>query len=376
MRVDQFKLDENRLAFSKQEISTPQDAGFVLLFTSRVNLEQASWMEHIQKHYPDVPVVSCSSSGEIYLAEVLDHSISAVAVQFNKTEVAFAFTNIEGHTDSFEAGKALGRALNKAKLQHIFIVSDGWIVKGSQLIDGVYAEVEKGVSISGGMAGDGANFSETLVGFNDDIKSGNIVAIGFYGDSLQIGHGSHGGWNEYGDAMEITRSTGRIVYELDGKPALDLYKTYLGADADGLPGTALLYPVSLSIGDKHDLVRTVHSVDEMNNAFVLGEPVENGVNLRFMRAKFSDLLQGVEEAARDAGSALSKPAELSIVVSCIGRKLLLDQDIRKEIEITQNIIGSQTATIGFYSYGEISTPLRQFAQLHHQMMTVTSMVEL
>lgn len=376
MKVDQFKLNENRLIFNKQEIQNTAKASFVLLFTSRANLEQPSWMEHIRNHYPDVPIVSCSSSGEIYLAEILDNSVSAVAVQLEKTEVGFAFTNINQHANSFEAGQTLGKELNKTQLTHILLLSDGWIVNGSQLIDGLYSEIQKSVSISGGMAGDGANFSETMVGINNNIKPGNIVAIGFYGDHLQIGHGSHGGWNEYGDAMKITKSDGRIVYELDNKPALDLYKAHLGKDADGLPGTALLYPVSLTIDNKQDLVRTVHSVDETNKAIVLGEPVENGVNLRFMRAKFDNPLQGVEKAATDVKTALSKPAELSIIVSCIGRKLLLDQDIQKEIEITQSLIGDNTPTIGFYSYGEISTEHQQFAQLHHQMMTVTSMVEL
>src|SRR5438876_246695 len=70
-------------------------------------------------------------------------------------------------------------------------------------------------------------------------------AIGFYGDNVRVTHGSKGGWDIFGPERRVTKSSGNVLYELDGKPALKLYKDYLGERAKGLPATALLFPLAV-----------------------------------------------------------------------------------------------------------------------------------
>lgn len=377
MKIDQFSIDNNRFTFSKREIVEPEEASFILLFTSRTHLEKPDWLAAIHETYAGVPVVSCSTSGEIYEADILDDSVSAIAVQLEKTPTRIVLAHLQDFKNSFEAGKYLAEKLNQPDLKHVFITSDGWLVNGTDLLDGMYSVLQDQVTISGGMAGDGANFAQTLVGLNDDIQSGNIAAIGFYGDKIKFGFGSHGGWDEYGLNMKVTRATGRVIYELDGKPALDLYKLHLGDDANGLPGTALLYPVAVTLGDHRDaVVRTVHYVDELNKSIVLGGDVSEGSSMRFMRAEFDDLMKGVEEAAVQTSEMIQSPIELAIVVSCIGRKLLFGQTIQKEIDLTKDHIGNQAVLVGFYSYGEICPVKKEFAQLNHQMLTITAISEI
>lgn len=376
MKVDQFSLAGGRIVYAQQQITEPQQAHFVLLFTSRARMEEPDWLQVVQQQYKGVPVVSCSTSGEIYELELQEDSISAVAVMFENTAVEIASTHIDVAAESFQAGQQLAQKLNNPSIKHLLVFSDGWIANGTQLIQGLYSELGKGVTISGGLAGDGANFSKTMVGLNNDINAGNAVAIGLYGDALQVGYGTHGGWNEYGPCMQITRYDGRTVYELDGKPALDLYKEHLAQDADGLPGTALLYPVAISAeGSAEELVRTVFGIDEINKALVLGEPVTGNCSLRFMKAHFDNLLQGVDDAAQQALDNLQKAPQLALVVSCIGRKLLFGQDIDQELTITRQKLGQQTVALGFYSYGEICPVNKEFAKLHHQMLTVTTLAE-
>ncbi len=372
MKVDQFRLSNSQLIYSKQNIASGNEANFVLIFTNRSQLEKPSWMKFIHEKYPKVHVISCSTSGEIYDIELTDDSISGIAVMMEQTPVAIHNTSLNEHQNSWYAGQALAAKLNREDLKYVFLVSDGWEVNGTDLINGMNETFKKEVVISGGLAADGVNFTKTMVGINDNIASGNIVAIAFYGDRLKVGFGTHGGWDEYGEEMVLTRGEGRMIYELDGKPALELYKQYIGEDAEGLPGTALWYPISVSPdGKEENFVRNVYSVDEVNQTLSIGEAAKEGSRIRFMRAVFDDLLTGVNQTAKVAADMLGQKVDLAIVVSCIARKLLFGPSIHQEIDSIRHHIEQEAGLIGFYSYGEICPVTRSFAQLNHQMLTIT-----
>src|SRR5258708_3962489 len=98
----------------------------------------------------------------------------------------------------------------------------------------------------GGLSGDGDGFTETLVGGECVPRPRMVVGIGFYGSAIRIGHGSAGGWDLFGPRRQVTKSTGNVLFELDGQPALDLYERYLGPEySKGLPGSALLFPIQV-----------------------------------------------------------------------------------------------------------------------------------
>ena len=118
-------------------------------------------------------------------------------------------------------------------------------------------------------------------------------------------------------------------------------------------------------------MRTVFNTDEFNQSITLGESTPEGARLQFMRARFDDLLKGVEVAAKNALNDLGQKPEMALMVSCIGRKLLFNQQIDQEIEETHQVLGNQTPIGGFYSYGEICPKEKDLAALHHQMLTLT-----
>jgi len=210
------------------------------------------------------------------------------------------------------------------------------------------------------------------------LKKNTIVAIGFYGDSLQVGYGSRGGWDSFGPDRLVTRSKANILYELDGQSALELYKKYLGEQAKGLPATGLLFPLSISLnGGGKRLVRTILSVSENDGSMTFAGDVPEGNYARLMKANFERLVDGAAESARQAQALGSPDPDLAILVSCVGRKLVLKQRIDEEIESVQDALGPGAALTGFYSYGEICPvgPDEKQPELHNQTMTVTTFSE-
>jgi len=233
------------------------------------------------------------------------------------------------------------------------------------------------VSISGGLCGDDARFEKTLAGYNENPKEGEVVCIGFYGDTLEITSANYGGWTSFGPQRTITNSKNNVLYELDGKPALDLYKLYLGDKAKGLPETALLYPISVHMKDsKEVLVRTILNIDEENNAMILAGDVPEGSKVQLMMSTVDDIAEGALRAGEFAMRDRKSKPELALLVSCVGRKLVMNQRTEEEVEEVRTAIGTETKTMGFYSYGEMAPFAgQQDCKLHNQTMTLTLLSE-
>jgi hypothetical protein len=262
-------------------------------------------------------------------------------------------------------------------LAAVLIFSDGTTVNGSALIRAFRDVLGEKVVLTGGLAGDGANFVRTLTGLNGELAPGKICAVGLYGDKIRIGHGSAGGWDVFGPERKVTRAEGNRLYELDGKPALDLYKTYLGEEAERLPGSALLFPLQVFAPGEPDggIVRTVVGIDEVAKAMIFAGDIQQGWSARLMKGNFDHLVQGAAEAAHQASGAGARDSA-AILVSCIGRKLLMGQRIGDEVEAVQAVLGPRAALTGFYSYGEISPHAESgVCELHNQTMTITTLWE-
>ena len=345
----------------------------VLYFAAPGVMQPEALLAELRHRYGQAAIVGCTTGGEIFGTEVQDDSIVTAALGFDKATVRVASRDLSDITQSRQVGGELAQELAGDGLRAIFLLSDGTKVNGDMLVEGCREAVNADVTVTGGLAGDGARFQVTAVGCNDPMRSGRVAAIGFYGDSLSIGHGSFGGWDEFGPPRSITRSEGNVLFELDGEPALDLYKRYLGEEAKGLPGSALLFPLSIRSPDGavgSDVVRTIVGIDEAAKSMTFAGDVPTGYLSRLMRGNFDNLVDGAGKAAE---SADTKAPSLAILVSCIGRKLLMGQRIAEEVEIVADILGPQAALIGFYSYGEISPHgFTGKCELHNQTMTITT----
>lgn len=362
--------------------SAPADAGLVFYFGRRQMLADGAPYEQLRELFPHAHVLGCSTGGQVTGTDVSDDVASAVALDFSRTTVRVASARIARSTDSRSVGASLGAELNDKDLAGIFVLSDGLGVNGSALVEGIASRIGASVPVSGGLAGDGPDFAQTIVGCDAPPEPNTIAAVGFYGDAIRIGHGSAGGWNVFGPMRRITRSAGNVLFEVDGKPALDLYKLYLGPEeSQKLPGSALLFPLRIFDPTHPDqsVVRTILGVDHAAGSMTFAGDMPEGWSAQLMRGSFDRLCAGAAEATHRAVERAAPGADaqsVAILVSCIGRRLLMGQRIDEELEAAAAELGPNCLPVGFYSYGEIS-PHEQsgFCQLHNQTMTVTLLTE-
>lgn len=354
----------------------------VLFFcASRMDNVDMRFVE-LRSRYMGADIIGCTTAGEIAGEEVLDNSVVATAIEFEEAKIYVQYTDVQEMTESFDAGKRLGTALEKEGLRLVMVISDGHIVNGTELVQGITSVLGVGIPVTGGLAGDAAHFEKTGVSVNAPLVEGRVAAIGFYGEHLKIGHGSVGGWNSFGQDRRITKSEANVLYEIDGIPALKLYKALLGEKAKDLPGSSLLFPLSIRPEDnsREPITRTVLSINEEDNSMVFAGNMPTGHTCKLMVANFDHLVDGASKAANEALQiselqTLNKRS-LGVLVSCVGRKLVLGRRTADEVLAVRGILGAHTAVTGFYSYGEIC-PHGQLlnCELHNQTMTVTTITE-
>ena len=350
----------------------------VLIFGSRQALSEKERLNDVRKKYPSAQLMGCSTSGEILGTSVLDDSLAVTAIHFEKSFVKSSFLEIDTPSDSYAAAEKLASSLLDDTLRHVFILSDGLNVNGTELVRGFRKALPETISLTGGLAGDGSDFTTTCVIDADGVpRSNRISAIGLYGSELEIGYGSFGGWDSFGIDRKITRSKENVLFEIDGTPALELYKSFLGEKASELPGSGLLFPLSLRTeSDQMPVVRTILAVNEEDQSITFAGDMPNGGFVKFMKANIDRLINGAIKAAEISMQSESQSPELAILISCVGRKLVLKQLVEEEVEAARDILGKDTVITGFYSYGEIS-PFSNGAQceLHNQTMTITTFSE-
>ncbi|MEI6020547.1 MAG: PAS domain S-box protein [Bacteroidota bacterium] len=350
----------------------------VLAFGKKDLLSNTEVYAQIASKFKGAQIALCSTAGEIFDGKFYDDTISITAIQFENTPIKTAQININQFANSYDAGVALVKQLDPNDLKHVFLLSDGSIVNGSELVLGIESVRLENVNVTGGLAGDGDQFLSTVVGLNALPTSGNIVAIGFYGSAIKISYGSSGGWETFGLEQTITKSKSNELYEIDNKNALDLYRMYLGKYAKDLPGSALLFPLSVNLpGSGDTVVRTILSIDNENKSMVFAGDVPEGSKVRFMKANFDNLIEAASYAAKSSVAEVeSENTKLSILISCVGRKLILKDRVDEELEAVKEVMGKHTITTGFYSYGEIAPCNNQTCcELHNQTMTVTTFEE-
>jgi len=378
MRLEQQKLVAGHWQIANTSDGfNPEDCQLVLGFGSGELIASETAYAHLQKSYPAAQIVLCSTAGEVLETEVSDGTLAVTAIEFERTHLHVLEADIEDAGESFSSAEVLAKQLPLEDLGHAMVFSDGLKVNGSELVKGIKGILPQTVSLTGGLAGDGAQFLETRVGLNSPGQVGKIVLIGFYGEDLVVGHGSMGGWDSFGAKRVVTKSEGNVVYELDGQPVLDLYKHYLGDMAADLPGSGLLFPLKVQMPDKdYELVRTMLAVDEEAKSVTFAGDVPEGSMAQLMKANFDRLIDGAEAAAEQSNLD-SKSAELAILISCVGRKLILKQRTEEEVEAVSDMLGDKTQITGFYSYGEIAPTAAQTSQcdLHNQTMTITTFAE-
>ena len=388
MKIEQFQYTRKNGWNFPLENSMKEDADWVIIFGEKNLIRSKSHMDHIIASFPNAVVLSGSTAGEIHVNQVYDNTLSLTAIKFESSHIKAVQDDLECYGSSFEVGEALAKQLDQNQLKHIFVLSDGVKTNATDLINGIYNVVPDHLIITGGLCGDGASFKETFLGLNGNNKLEQVVIIGFYGERLKVGYGSKGGWIPFGPKRIVTRSDGNVLYELDNQSALDLYKLYLKDQAKELPASGLLFPLSLvdntgeSIVNKSGIpiVRTVVGVNHDSKSMIFAGDIPEGSIIQMMQATTDNLISGAVQASQIAIMTNKNP-ELVLMISCVGRKLIMGQQAEEEVEeVINQFCESNPYFTGFYSYGEIcpfftnQTTSRK-SLLHNQTMTITTFSE-
>lgn len=337
------------------------------------------WLQALQAPLaaaaPGAVRVGCSTAGEISSRGVTDDTAVVTAVSFEHVDLHWSVTRLAGMADAEAAGRRLAEGLPRDGLRAVLLLSQGVGINGSALIQGMTG-VLGAVPIAGGLAGD-ASFTATWVLTPEGLSQDQLVCVGLYGEALQFDFGCYGGWTPFGPARKVTRSDGNVLYELDGEPALEIYKRYLGSHAQGLPGSGLLFPFAMLGEDDQEigLVRTILGVNEAEGSVTLAGDINPEGYLRLMHASTDALVEGAGTAAQQSVAGRSGPG-LALLVSCVGRKLVMGDRVEEEVEAVADVFGPQVTLAGFYSNGEVSPAGTVLdCKLHNQTMTIACLHE-
>lgn len=353
---------------------SPDRAELVLAFGLRQQLANPATLHAMHQKFPRATILTTSTAGHLLDQTVIDHSVACTAMAFERSHFRVAQAQVDAYPSMADLCAALAAELTDPELCHVWVLSDGSCVNGTELSHALDACLPPHVRVSGGLAGDGTEFSQTLVGVGTSSVPGNLVAIGFYGKHLHVNWGSAGGWSCFGPERRVTRSSGNELFELDGRQALQLYKDYLGDFAAELPASALRFPLSVTQpGQQTPVVRTILSIDDTKGSMTFAGDIPEGSSVRMMRASYEDLIDAARTAAQQAHL---EGAELVLCVSCVGRRILLGQRIDEEPECIREVFGPSTVIGGFYSYGElVPSSGRGNCQLQNQTLTLTCFCE-
>lgn len=376
MEIEQFCWDE-RDGWDRDPSGGGREADLVLIFGATSQITGSACVARLREVFPGARMIGCSTAGEIIGTTVSDNRLIATAVKFRATSIRGASVCIHDYPNSVEATKALLEKIPREGLRHLFVLADGLLTNGSDIVRGLNEVLPVEIPVTGGLAGDGMDFKNSYVIFDGLVLSSSIAAIGFYGEHIRIGFGSSGGWVPFGPERLVTRSRSNVLSELDGQSALELYKQYLGKYADQLPAAGLLFPLSILADETGEpFVRTIMFVDEKNKSLGFAGDVPTGSYARFMRAVPDDLIDGAAQAAKISKARGGENPELCILISCVGRKAVLKQLTEEETESVEESYGNRPVMTGFYSYGEIA-PFRpgDRVMLHNQTMTITTISE-
>jgi hypothetical protein len=379
MKLQQLKVDENNsesVLFTTDKFNAI-DANLVLAFGERTFLEKTNPFQKLKSLYPNADIVICSTSGQISNTNLVENNLIVTAIALEKTKIKVTEIDILLNSDIQVLGNTIKNDLLSDDLKSILILSEGSFINGTELINELILQTREAVPIFGGLAGDEYNFEKTIVGLNNDATPGKIVAVGFYGDAIHFGFGSEGGWSDFGPEREVTHSEKNVLYKIGDRFALDLYKEYLGKYADELPGSSLYFPLSMKENSKSEpVVRTILSIDEEKKSMTFAGNIPIGSTVRLMKGNFDKLIDASYNASALIHKKQDDEPELALLVSCVGRKIVLGNRIEEEIEVVKEVFGNKMLVCGFYSYGEISPTLNKVAcELHNQTMTITTLYE-
>ena len=354
------------------------DPKLLIVFFSQAH-DLGQLLRQIRERAGDVPLIGCTTGGEIAVGGPSDASVVVAALGGTGFAVQTAVaTGASGNL--WEAGARVARcAPDRPDLPHkvLLLLSDGRGGNQQEIVRGAHGVLGASVPLVGGCAGDDLTTGRTFQFYGDQVLTDSVVAAGIASDA-PLGIGVRHGWRRVGEPMLVTASTGNRVYTLDDRPALDAYLQHLGvtesacADQEGLTRLAFTHPFGLGRPNGEDQVRFVGGGDFTERSLFCVADVPQDALVWIMEGDEQSVLEATDAACGDSLAALGGGPPLGMIAfDCVARRGLLgDGGIRAEIgRLAAMASGAPVA--GFYTYGEIART-RGPRGFHNQTLVVLS----
>lgn len=356
-----------------------------LIVFASVAMDQDKLMEAVAKSAPSASIVGCSTAGEMS-SDGLSAEKSVVIMGIASDTAQF-LSSVGHHVlwNPKEAGaQAAGdiqyRSHGYANAAILFF--DVITGNGEDILRGAIERCGEEFPLYGAAAGDDLLFFETYQYEGGKAYTGSVVALGLLGE-VSVGYGRAHGFLPIGPGRIVTRSEGTTLYEVDGMPAVDVYKEYFGDDylsqlREGLlSGVAVTYPLGVTTENEYGYILRNPIFVDGKGAMTFTANIPVGAEVRLMLSGKEEALASAERAATDALQALAgKKPKGAIVLGSIARKRLLGPDADEEVRTIQRVIGRDVPIVGFYGYAEVGgTVTHGMLPFHNSSVSVLLIAE-
>lgn len=352
----------------QEELGGPPD-WVLVFFSATLNPEHvtAGLAQSLPK---DTPLIGCSSYAEINRLTALTHSVSLLGSRRSTLRAKTVALPSDNHT-AFEMGQLAGRELAPFHPDLLILVPDVLTINATQALRGVQSILGRHFPIIGGAAADNGDFARTFLLHNGTLQGSGLVGLALKGP-LRLETAARSGYIPLSTPRTVTAMENEnILLELDGRPALDVYREFLGPRADEMPHVSVEFPIGTippGMKEAPALTRAVFKIDEQRRALILGGDIPTGEQLRILGASRKDVLAGAREAAEQAHQALPD-ADFALFFSCMSRKLALGPHYEEECKSALSLLPPEMPKLGFYTFGELS-PRHGISEHHESTFTV------
>jgi hypothetical protein len=375
--MDVEQVSWNRVTGWSGELPRPDGRETLLLaFGASELIDAPTPFAEIADVWGDTPAVGCSTPfattgddlGEPDPRRGANLALSVL--RFDHSRVVTTHVSIERAGGSRRAARRVGNLLAEPSLQCIVMMADGMVADGSQLATGM-RDVLPDVTLTGGLAADD-RFTDTWTLVNGMPRRGWVSAFGLVGDHLEVGAASMSGWESFSQERVVTRSYGNVLYELNGRPAIEIYQNYLGHSVGGLADSALGFPLALRDLDGRTVVRSLVGINTRDQGLRFTGDVPQGSSARLMCASSDDLIHHAQLAAKRADLGAD---QVAFACSGTGRRRVLGDRSGEEWNALRGALTPQSRVVGLSTMGELSADDGE-TDVRNQSMSVTTIREL
>lgn len=359
------------------------DPRLLIVFCSE-NYDHASLLGAIAEAAPGVPLIGCSTAGELSAtspedASAGDTTVIITALGGEGFSVATKHARVDnasptGLRDAAFATASCMNCVTPSEHSVLMVLTDGLAGDQEEVVRGAYRAVGATIPLVGGCAGDDLKMAATYQFHGTEVLTNAVVAAALTSDA-PLGIGVRHGWRRVGEPMVVTNSDGNRLFALDDQPALDAYLDRLGAPAEAhtdpaaFTRFALTHPLGISRRSGEE-VRFVAEADFEERSLVCIANVAKGGLAWFMEGDESSVLEATDAACGEALAALGEQPPLGLVAfDCIARRGVVGDDgIQREIDRLAGFANGAPVA-GFYTYGEFART-RGTTGFHNQTLVV------